>query len=139
VTTEIRRRSRRYAGTPSTLRTARSDAVRWLADNGSDGGLQSDVALVVSELASNAIEADPGEPYEVALALDDEAVDVAVASSCPAGGPGPPSTWHRPDGRSGRGRGLTIVAALSTHVTVSGPLDGKLIVTATIANHPGPR
>ncbi len=134
VNAEIGHRSQRYAGTPSTLRAARSDAVCWLADHGSSCELQSDVALVVSELSSNAIEAGAGEPYEVALDLDLLAVDVTVASSCGPDELRPRAMWRRPDPRSPRGRGLTIVSRLSTRVTVSGPVDGRLTVTATVAD-----
>ena len=77
-------------GTTSTLRSARNDVVELLETHVSDQDLQDRAELVVSELATNAIQASPGIAYGVRVSLaDDGSVVMAVTSYDPARRPPP--------------------------------------------------
>lgn len=100
---------------------ARAFAVPLLGSRRAD-----DVALVVSELVTNALEHGAGGTVEVLLGLgDDHELEVSVGSRSEAL-PMPraqPASVH-----DVRGRGLPIVASLSDSVTISGEADSVRVV-----------
>ena len=130
---DARAMDREYAGTTSTLRTARTDFLAWLNDNRLDQDLQDRATLVLSELTSNAVQASPGNPYNVRASLDEGgAVVVAVTSRSHVGAPPPREMWGPETTLAPRGRGLLIVGKLSDHVAVEQPADNTVVVTSTL-------
>ncbi len=92
-------------------------------------------ALIVSELASNALQASPGLPYSVVVSpVDNDHVAISVRNRATDNLPPPREKW-RPAGNlslkelSLRGRGLAIVDSLSEDLTIE-RLEEKLTVTA---------
>lgn len=124
---------RTYVGTSSTLRNARNDAVEWLAQHGLDGDLQERAALVLSELATNALQASPGSDYGVQLSVDGEgAAIISLTSHTEYEQPPPRKHWGPPSLHALRGRGLLIVSELADDVTVGLPSPDTIVVTATL-------
>ncbi len=124
---------REYEGTTSTLRAARSDVVGWLKERRIDQDLQDRAALVLSELASNAVQASPGNAYSLRVSLsDDGSVVMAVTSSTGGDRPPPRDDWGPATILAARGRGLLIVGKLSEQVDVDQPAGGMVVVTATL-------
>lgn len=123
---------RSYGGTTGTLRTARNEVGAWLAAHGLNGDLRDRVALVLSELASNAVQASPGVPYGVRVSAVDGSVVVAVTSKTNSGRPPPKERWGPATLLATRGRGLLIVDELSDDVVVDLPVDDTVVVTATL-------
>lgn len=128
---------RDYDGDLRTLQRARRDVVDWLADHGANEATQEGAALIVSELASNAIQASPGSTYSVELSkVDNDHATISVRNKPIDRLPPPRETW-RTAGQlslrelSLRGRGLAIVDSLSEDVTLE-QLGGELIVTALL-------
>ncbi len=117
---------RDYPGEPGSLRSSRRDVVRVLGEHGMSDDLCDTAALVVSELASNAIEAAPGRDYTVRVGLGaDGEVEIMVRNHSQAEFPG--SAGSLPPPWAPRGRGLAIVEALSTDLEVD-RVDGDLVV-----------
>jgi anti-sigma regulatory factor (Ser/Thr protein kinase) len=124
---------REYDGTASTLRSARHDVVRALSAHQPDKDLQARAELVVSELATNAIQASPDVPYGVRVSLaGDGSVVVAITSSLHDDGLPPRSAWRPTHPAAPRGRGLLIVTELTDEVEVERPVDGTVVVIATL-------
>ena len=97
-----------------------------------DQELQDRAELVVSELATNAIQASPGTPYGLRVSLaGDGAVVVAITNSTQRDGLPPRSDWGPAHPGAQRGRGLLIVDELTDDVEVDQPAAGTLVVTAT--------
>jgi anti-sigma regulatory factor (Ser/Thr protein kinase) len=84
-----------------------------------------DVALVVSELVTNALEYGSGGGVEIAVDRRPDHVDVWVASRSDQL---PTPTVDQVGVREARGRGLQIVAALSDGVSVSSETDTVRVV-----------
>jgi anti-sigma regulatory factor (Ser/Thr protein kinase) len=123
---------REYDGATSTLRSARNDVVDALDAQLSDQELQERAELVVSELATNAIQASPGTAYGLRVSLDgDGAVVIAVTSHTQREGPPPRSAWGPTHPMALRGRGLLIVDKLTDEVDVQRSAADTLVVTAT--------
>jgi anti-sigma regulatory factor (Ser/Thr protein kinase) len=123
---------REYDGTTSTLRVARSDVVRCLQARTADPDLEDRVALVVSELATNAIQASPGNAYGLQVSLlGDGSVVLMVTSSSDRTVPPPRDTWGPTTAIAPSGRGLLIVDRLTEAVDVERTLGGRIVVTAT--------
>ncbi|HEX2738387.1 MAG TPA: ATP-binding protein [Acidimicrobiia bacterium] len=123
---------RDYDGTSSTLRDARKDVVGWLLDSGFDGDLQDRAALVVSELATNALQASPGSAYGVKLRrAGDRSAILAVTSHTDFKRPPPREHWGPASTCAARGRGLMIVEAVADGVEVDLPGQDTVVVTAT--------
>ncbi|MGZ4726032.1 MAG: hypothetical protein ACXV8L_17650, partial [Ilumatobacteraceae bacterium] len=61
---------RDYEGEAATLRVARRDVLAWLTDVGADESTKERAVLIVSELATNALQASPGRMYRVRVALE---------------------------------------------------------------------
>lgn len=124
---------RPYHGDTLSLRAARADVAEWLDARGADDDLRARVALVLSELASNAVQAAPGVPYNVRVATIDESVIVTVTSKSNNGRPPPRENWGPASLMAVSGRGLLIVDELSDDVVVDEPTDGTVAVTATLS------
>lgn len=120
---------------PSTrrgARCARRFAVRQLADWGlaPDSGLSRDVALIVAELAANAITHGhvPGRDFEVRLTRTAARLHIEVTDTRSDAAPAVPPP--RPDGGTEEtGRGLLIVEALAGRwgVEARTPNPGKTV------------
>ena len=110
---------RDYVGFATSLGSARADVALWLTHRGADEEAVQRAALIVSELASNALQATPGGTYHVQVtAVDDGVVDIAVRNRRHGGVPPPRSRWTSSDVRAPRGRGLSIVEKLSQDMAV---------------------
>ena len=124
---------RAYDGTSHTLRVARNDVVGWLDERGFDTDLQDRAALVLSELATNAVEAAPGNPYEVSVSQPDEqSAVVAVTSRTEYEQPPPREHWRPTSLLAPRGRGLMIVDEVADAVHVDTSNSDTVVVTATL-------
>jgi len=124
---------RAYAGSSTTLQRARGDVISWLDDHGVDSELQGRAALVISELATNAVQASQGSEYNVhgSLYADGE-VELTVVSRSGFEQPPPREHWGPPTVCSESGRGLMIVDDLSTDVQVDCAATGRVVVTARL-------
>jgi len=121
--------ARSYAGSTDTVNHSRADLTHLLAENGLHA-IAADAELVVSELASNAIEASPGQAYQVAFHIADHEVVVAVTNRTTAiladnAHEGPD------DALAPQGRGLMIVHALSKSVEIH-QTDDEITVSARL-------
>jgi len=115
-----------YDGDTGSLNVARVALARWLVSV--DGAaFVDDAQLVLSELASNAIEAAPGEPYAVDASLQIGMLEITVhnqdSGSLPAR-----NDWSPAAVLADRGRGLLIVERLCDEVIVD---DGDTSVSVT--------
>lgn len=127
------RLDRVYDGSSVTLRRARHDVVTWLEQHGIEPELQDRAALVLSELATNAVQAAPGSEYNVHGSLyNDGEVVLSVVSRTSFERPPPREHWGPPTVMSESGRGLMIVDDLSTDVNVELPSTGMVVVTARL-------
>lgn len=107
---------RSYSGTTDTLNQARCDLVELLQMNGLHV-VVADAELVLSELASNAVEASPHTNYRVFVELADDTLLVAVTNNSKAALPAEADRIPE-DVLAPQGRGLMIVHALSDSVDV---------------------
>ena len=124
---------RDYEGEATTLRTARGDVLAWLSDLGADEATKERAALIVSELATNALQASPGHTYTVRVARDDDQfASIAVRNHTSGARPPARDRWQFADRSSLRGRGLAIVTSLADEVTVDDDDEGDVVVTARI-------
>jgi anti-sigma regulatory factor (Ser/Thr protein kinase) len=122
---------------PASVAVARQRLSADLAAAGVVHAAVRDAALVVSELLSNAIRHAhplPGASVQVAWAVDDGGVEVAVSDG---GGPTRPRQAHASVSALG-GRGLDIVEFLSRRWGVRAD-DAGLTVWAVVAVPPGRR
>jgi anti-sigma regulatory factor (Ser/Thr protein kinase) len=124
---------RAYDGTSSTLCIARRDVVGWLGQRGFDRDLQERAALVLSELATNAVQASPGMAYAVTVRQPDErSAIVAVTSHTDYEQPPPRDQWVPLSMFAPRGRGLMIVEKIADDVAVALPDRETVVVMATL-------
>ena len=111
----------RFGGLPGELAGMRKVVRDWAASAGLSGELLEDLQLVVGEAAANAIEHGyrSGEPgsVDVWLATDETgAVHGRVRDY---------GTWRpQPDDPGDRGRGLALIRALSSRMSLSRRSDG---------------
>lgn len=132
---DIARQSKIHAGETSTLDAARRGVVAFLTAHDMPAAVQDWARLVVSELATNAIQFSPGSPYTVGVELtaDRRTTTLAVrsvgtAKDIPLG----TLPTDDPDGRLGSsGRGLKIVRAMSGSLDVVDNRDGTISVVAS--------
>lgn len=123
---------REYDGSTSTLRVARNDVVECLRDHVADEDVQERAQLVISELATNAIQASPGVAYGLRVSVaDDGAVVMCVTSATERTAPPPRHQWGPVHPVAVRGRGLLIVDKLTDQVEVE-QASGTIVVTATL-------
>lgn len=119
----------RFRATIAAVPVARHSLGRWLAELDVDRTVRDELALVVTELVTNAVEASPGPHHEVVLraSCDDDGIHLSIVDE----GDGfdladSPAT---PEPTAIRGRGLPIVKALMDHVTVERQ-DRRTVVNA---------
>jgi anti-sigma regulatory factor (Ser/Thr protein kinase) len=124
---------RRFDGTPAVLRAVRRAVTDWLGRAGVDDDGCERAAIVVSELASNAIEAAPGRAFSVVAdgSADGRVVIRVRNAAVSAAAPPPSAERHLPAATAPRGRGLAIVDALCSSVTVETTSD-EIVITATV-------
>ena len=123
---------REYAGNSGTLRDVRSDVVASLRSSIVDPDLEERAQLVVSELATNAIQASPGRRYGLVVHVgSDRSVVVQVISKSERGAPPLREAWGPQTATAVSGRGLLIVGRLSDEVEIAQPALGTVVVTAT--------
>jgi anti-sigma regulatory factor (Ser/Thr protein kinase) len=121
-----------YAGEPGTLGRARRDVLELLSHWGADAAVQDRAALIVSELATNALQAAPGTVYHVHVTrLDNDYASIAVRNASNGTVPPQPEKWRPVDRTALRGRGLSIVGSLADGVTVD-TTAGEVVVTARL-------
>jgi anti-sigma regulatory factor (Ser/Thr protein kinase) len=121
-----------YRGEPATLGEARREVLDWLRGTGADQSTLERAALIVSELATNALQASPGTIYRVNVArIEPKLAAISVRNITDGAAPPSPDEWRAIDRSALRGRGLAIVKSLSEDVTVT-TVDGEVVVTATI-------
>ncbi|WP_432253226.1 ATP-binding protein [Streptomyces sp. HNM1019] len=113
-----------YVPTPISVTRARQHAARFVADWGHPG-LADDTALIVSELATNAVRHGrvPGRLFRVELTLTKTRLRIAVSDPRGERLPRP----RRPSPRDKHGRGLLIVRALADRWGVRERTVGKEI------------
>jgi anti-sigma regulatory factor (Ser/Thr protein kinase) len=111
--------ARSYAGDTATLQAVRRDVVDLLDRIEASPDLMERAALVVTELAANAVEAAPGRAYRVEVSVAAGAVVMSVRNHTTHGGAPPPrDAWRNPDASAARGRGLPIIASLTDQAEV---------------------
>jgi anti-sigma regulatory factor (Ser/Thr protein kinase) len=123
--------ARTYEGWTTTLRDVRGDLLSWLSSGQADDDACERAALVVSELAANAVQAAPGRRYEVEALWDGAHVVMTVRNRSDGDRPPQRSSWGPVDALAPRGRGLAIVDALADAVQVT-ERDGTVVVTARL-------
>lgn len=127
-----------YPGWTSSLADARRDTAHWLASHGAPAELISRAELIVSELATNAMEAAPGEPFSIGLrSLDDDDAGFVLTVANGSDGATIPArdTWPIADPLTAQGRGLAIVASLADGVEVTRNDTRRVVVTVRLG-HP---
>lgn len=103
---------------PGSISAARQAFVTWLLRATSDDELVEDMSVVVSELASNALDgAGPDTGAEVRAQLDGEVIDLVVSNQLPDE-PEEIRRWDLDDPLRGGGRGLMIVRAYTDTLEV---------------------
>jgi anti-sigma regulatory factor (Ser/Thr protein kinase) len=108
-----------FAPLPESVGAARRYAVQGLDERGLQH-LRDDVRTIVSELATNAV-LHARTPFTVSLAVEPAGLRVAVTDGSPA----QPRLRRRDDDQATTGRGLRMVAELSTSWGVEASGAGK--------------
>lgn len=108
---------------------ARHDFEVWLRDTCVDDEAQSELGVVFSELAANAVDASPKPSAEVVARAwhdgDDVVLEIVNASERSSQRP---SDWDLEDPLRTGGRGLVIVQAFVDHLEVATEAGGRLLV-----------
>ncbi|GJM39554.1 MAG: hypothetical protein DHS20C19_29210 [Acidimicrobiales bacterium] len=118
-----------YEGSTATINGARQQVGAWMSAQGCVTADVEIAQLVVSELASNAIEASAPEPYHVTASWQGRRIRLAVASPADAVLIPDPALWGPESVLAPRGRGLAIVQALVDDVAVT---DEEGLATVTV-------
>jgi anti-sigma regulatory factor (Ser/Thr protein kinase) len=122
-----------FSATPHGVRLARALAVCQLAqwDIPYRSTLSDDAALIVSELATNAVTHGrvPGRDFEVRLDLTERTLHIAVSDTHAERLPPAPGTLTPPPPAAGCGYGLHLVDGLATRwgVRDRAPAPGKTV------------
>ncbi len=101
----------RVTAEPTALRQVRADAARWSAETGLRADLHQDLALALGEAVANSVEhaSASAVAYSVTRTADG-GLDVVVHDD---------GTWRpEPADNSHRGRGITIITALSEEIDI---------------------
>lgn len=99
--------------------SARHEFSRWLSRVRVERETRDDLALVVTELVTNAVEASPGPRSQIEIRAWIESGPQVVLQVCDRGaGLQLTGSPRIPDARSVRGRGLPIVEALTDRLLV---------------------
>ena len=110
---------------PRRLRALRRDVAAVLDAHGVEGTLRTDTMIVVSELASNAMQAQADGTVAVSVAVSDGVV-VSVSNS---GGWSPPhQDFALPEPSMASGRGLAVTKAMSDHMTITSACGRTIVV-----------
>lgn len=121
-----------YVSSTRSVGIARKKLDEWLDQSGVSVSARADAALVVSELATNAVEASSDTPFGVAAALHpgSDRLDIVVTNH---GAPPLPNLadWDTKSAIRPRGRGLMIVKSVAAEVRVE-RRDLTNIVRATV-------
>lgn len=123
-----------YPGWTSSLADVRRDTAHWLAAQGASAELISRAELIVSELATNAVEAAPGDPFSLGLRSRDDGGGFVLTVANGTDGATLPSrdTWRITDPLTAQGRGLAIVASLADGVEVTRNNTRRVVVTVRL-------
>jgi anti-sigma regulatory factor (Ser/Thr protein kinase) len=124
---------REYAGQAGSLLNVRRDVAACLQGSGFGPELEERAQLVVSELATNAIEASPGTRYGICVSLNTDRSVVLQVKSSSDRVPPPRDSWRPVTQLAPRGRGLLIVGELSDHVDIAQLAPSTVVVTATLS------
>lgn len=128
-----------YPGFDQVLASVRHDIVGWCRDQGLSTVLTGRAELVISELASNAIQASPGSAFEVVFeARRPFGARIAVTNTTAGPSPPPRRAWRPTGPLAVRGRGLLIVAAVADEVIVDRARSGLVTVAALLNEHQPP-
>ena len=119
----------RFRASIEAVPVARHSLGRWLAELDIDRTIRDELALVVTELVTNAVEASPGPHHEVALraSCDDDGIHMVIVDE--GDGFALTGSVDTPEPTAIRGRGLPIVQALMDAVSVE-RRDQRTVVTA---------
>ena len=111
------------------LSALRHDIRAWLANSGAFSGPSAvDVDVVVTELVANAIDHTTTPTIDVVVSAQPGRVRVEVANDAGSERPALTSEWT---GAGHRGRGLRLVAALSSELRLGGD-DRRSVVVAEL-------
>lgn len=131
---DIARQAKTHPGETSSLDAARRTVVTFLHAHDMPAAVQEWARLVVSELATNAIQFSPGKAYTVGVELtaDRRTATIAVRSvGTPTDIPAEALPTSDANGQlQSSGRGLTIVRAMSASLDIVGHGDGTVSVIA---------
>jgi anti-sigma regulatory factor (Ser/Thr protein kinase) len=105
-------------GETVSIAVARRHAVEQARTAGLDGELVDRIELVVSELASNAVQASPGRPYQVEARMDGDGFVVSVTNRSSGADIPAHEAWVPAEPLASRGRGLGIVDHLSAEMSI---------------------
>lgn len=133
--------AREFAGATATVASARAMVDDWLDRQRAPDELRERAALVVSELASNAVQASPQRPYEVRVGPDAApgSVVIAVMNAAPVAAIPDRDDWGPDSPLAHRGRGLAIVDAVADAVAIDESGPGRVVVTARLSPRDGRR
>lgn len=110
----------RVRATVDSVPTARHTLTNWLRELGIEGDVVDDLALAMTELVTNAVEASPSTASEVVIHAVFASPDIHLEVADRGGGfTLGAHTFDEPGPQSIRGRGLPIVQALVDHVAVT--------------------
>jgi anti-sigma regulatory factor (Ser/Thr protein kinase) len=125
---------RDYGGA-SSVRAARVDVTQWMDAHGADHDAAHRAVLIVSELASNAVQASPGTAYHVRLStVDRSTLDICVSNRRPDDRSRPPESLGPVAPHAPMGRGLSIVESLSHAIAIE-VTDDEVHVSAICPVH----
>lgn len=124
-----------FAGATITIALARKLVDDFLQRRSAPKDLRERAALAVSELASNAVQASPGEDYQVTVEEITDAPEfvIGVTNSTSAEAIPPREDWGPQDVLAPRGRGLAIVESVSDSVQIENIEGGLVSVNARLS------
>lgn len=133
---DVARLARVFPGETASLDAARTAVADFLRDHGTSDQVVELARLIVSELASNAVQFAPANDYSVVVEVDTTAgagaIGVRSAGSASLISGRDLDELDSPGDLALRGRGLGIVRTVSDGFHVVDDGDGTVTVTATI-------
>lgn len=123
---------RRYEGDTGIVNGVRQDVDRWLRSQSADDDTRERAALVISELASNAVQASPGRAFEMSLRRTPIGVCITVVNQAEDAAVPDRRDWGPDDVLAPTGRGLAIVDALCVRVSIETSDSGEVCVEADL-------
>ena len=126
----------RFRATIDAVPVARHSLGRWLEELKVDRNTREELALVVTELVTNAVEASPGPQHEVILQVECERDRIALHVTDEGSGFDQQQQTEPPEPTAVRGRGLPIVHALMDDVTIDRHENRTLVrTTRSLTDH----